>query len=180
MKNNTITLFLENWKEMATNFYIKERNSYIEAYNENEKAESDFCDKYNKGLFPISYKGEVQFKDNDSEMAKEYRTIYRNYKDKTEYTPKLITRLNPFDIDDFKEDLKEVLNKEVIKKEIQLIRKIEKVVGTIIDAKDLNLVAGEINGTIKGKKGVAKVNTILAGGYNIQCLHYRTLVKKVK
>lgn len=36
---------------------------------------------------------------------------------------------------------------------------------------------GEFNGIVKGEHGTASIRTILAGGYNIQCLHYRVLVK---
>ncbi len=32
--------------------------------------------------------------------------------------------------------------------------------------------------TIRGDKGTVNINTILAGGYNVQCLHYRTLVTR--
>ena len=34
------------------------------------------------------------------------------------------------------------------------------------------------DGTIKGEKGSVNIDTILAGGYNIQKLHYRTLIYK--
>ena len=34
------------------------------------------------------------------------------------------------------------------------------------------------DGTIKGEKGTVNINTIVAGGYNIQKLHYRTLIHK--
>lgn len=39
---------------------------------------------------------------------------------------------------------------------------------------------GELNGTITGNDGTAKVLTFSAGGYNIQCFHYRTRVTKLK
>ena len=35
---------------------------------------------------------------------------------------------------------------------------------------------GEFNGTVRGERGIANIRTIMAGGYNIQCLHYRVLV----
>ena len=34
------------------------------------------------------------------------------------------------------------------------------------------------DGTIRGEKGNININTIIAGGYNIQKLHYRTLIYK--
>ena len=39
---------------------------------------------------------------------------------------------------------------------------------------------GEINGIAEGEKGRAKVETIGAGGYNIQCYHFRVLVNKIE
>ena len=34
------------------------------------------------------------------------------------------------------------------------------------------------DGTIRGEKGTVNINTIIAGGYNVQKLHYRTLIYK--
>ena len=39
---------------------------------------------------------------------------------------------------------------------------------------------GRINGIISGPKGRLSIKSIFAGGYNIQCLHVRVLVHKLK
>jgi hypothetical protein len=41
-------------------------------------------------------------------------------------------------------------------------------------------VSGNLNGIVVGERNTVEVNTIGAGGYNIQRYHYRTLVKVVK
>lgn len=63
----------------------------------------------------------------------------------------------------------------------ELIERVTKVVGEIEDCSNLHFGRDDgINGIVKGKKASAKVNTIEAGGYNIQCYHYRVLVKELK
>lgn len=60
----------------------------------------------------------------------------------------------------------------------QLIERVTAVTGEITDATALRIgEKGDLEGLVKGKRGVAEVFTIGAGGYNIQCFHYRTLVK---
>ena len=64
-------------------------------------------------------------------------------------------------------------------KMLDLINRINHIVGTITDAQYLSISPeGNLNGYIVGEKGKAKVETIGAGGYAIQCFHYRTLVHK--
>lgn len=54
-------------------------------------------------------------------------------------------------------------------------------VGTITDAAALYIgPEGDINGIIVGTEGKAKIQTIGAGGYNIQCFHFRTLIHEIK
>ena len=54
-------------------------------------------------------------------------------------------------------------------------------VGTITDASALYIgPEGDINGYIVGTEGEAKIQTIGAGGYNIQCFHFRTLIHEYK
>jgi hypothetical protein len=64
---------------------------------------------------------------------------------------------------------------------IDLILRVKEVVGEITDARSLEVnEKGNLDGFVVGTKGKARVETIGAGGYNIVCFHYRTLVKPVR
>mgnify|MGYP001591425975 CR=1 FL=1 len=79
---------------------------------------------------------------------------------------------------EYKKHLNKMLDKEVNKKRQNLIIRIEKKAGNILDANGLYIADnGEINGFIIGDIKTVEVKTIYAGGYNIQCLHYRVLIK---
>ena len=72
------------------------------------------------------------------------------------------------------------LNKEADAKYDDIIERTNKIVGQITDASYLAIGAkGDLNGIIIGTKGTASVNTIGAGGYNIQCYHFRTLIRSI-
>lgn len=51
---------------------------------------------------------------------------------------------------------------------------------TVVNCVYLGESGVNLNGTITGENGVARVKTIVAGGFNIQRLHVRTLVQAVK
>ena len=53
-------------------------------------------------------------------------------------------------------------------------------VGTVTDWKGIRFDGKALNGLVVGTEGTANLETIVAGGYNIQKLHYRVLVKKWK
>lgn len=70
---------------------------------------------------------------------------------------------------------------DMVMKYNTLIKRITKDVGEIIDASGLRIGNnGEINGYIYGTKGAVEIETISAGGWNIQCFHFRVLIKKLK
>lgn len=76
--------------------------------------------------------------------------------------------------------LKKEIEQEKNNKRALFINRVKEITGTIKDATGLSIGGnGEINGIVIGEKGKAKVNTISAGGYNIQCWHFRVLVKEV-
>jgi hypothetical protein len=81
----------------------------------------------------------------------------------------------------FEEHLQKVLNRDVETKRKTLISRIEKKAGKIIDVDGLHIAEnGEINGVIVGSLSTVEVQTITAGGWNVQMLHYRVLVKVIK
>ena len=87
-----------------------------------------------------------------------------------------------YEMVDFNEkQLDKIIVDEKKRKYEDLCNRISAVVGEITDVRGLSIgyKSGELNGVVIGTKGKAKVETIGAGGYNIQCFHYRVLVKKL-
>lgn len=77
--------------------------------------------------------------------------------------------------------LERAMEEEKRAKLLDLIGRIMSTVGTITDADALRIgPEGDINGYIEGTEGKAKIQTIGAGGYNIQCFHFRTLIHEYK
>lgn len=75
--------------------------------------------------------------------------------------------------------LRAELDKEAVRKYDDIINRVTAITGTITDASQLTVGAkGELNGYVYGERGCVRVHTIGAGGYNIQCFHYRTIVTK--
>lgn len=64
---------------------------------------------------------------------------------------------------------------------LDLLNRVKEVTGEVTDWSSIYLENGNtfpvLNGIVIGKEGQAEVESILAGGYNIQRLHIRTLVK---
>ena len=67
---------------------------------------------------------------------------------------------------------------------LDLLKRVTKITGPVTDWSGLHTTRGNmgtvLNGIVIGEDGRAEVETILAGGYNIQRLHCRTLVKPIR
>jgi len=60
-----------------------------------------------------------------------------------------------------------------------LADRVRQAVGDILEWRDLRRSGHALNGTVIGTKGACRIETVAAGGYNIQCLHLRALVHRI-
>lgn len=77
------------------------------------------------------------------------------------------------------EKLDDVLDKEVEARYKDFMTRIQKVGGTFKKVIRLEFNFGYLNGIVECENGRVKISSIDAGGYNIQCYHYRVLIKKI-
>lgn len=160
-----IRQYLEFWKQKEIEFYEKLFNYYLQKKDEaaeNEHKAYEF-DTYSKE--------------------------HRDYMNKVRHFWNKVAPVQSF-IEGGYNGIPETLNHERVKKSVEwdanakydhLIEQVEEITGEITDAGQLEIGdKGEINGYIIGKDGNASVQTIGAGGYNIQRFHFRTLVHEYK
>lgn len=175
--------FLNRYKKEVIRYVERNIDSVTEYYRLN----SEYCEFHNN-------RGRII---RSGEMTEdEFRQELRLKRIKEE---ELRDSINPllFEVYDRRQDnkvnyekLNEILDKDIEAKYWNMVEKVTKITGEIIDASDLSIGGdGNINGIIIGKEGNAKLETILAGGYNQniivnvkhgQILHFRLLVNKVK
>lgn len=62
---------------------------------------------------------------------------------------------------------------------MDLHNRVKAVTGEVTDWSGVHYSGKALNGVIVGVDGTVSVETIIAGGYNIQRMHYRVLVKKI-
>lgn len=185
--------FLDAWKVRVRKYYMIGLEAYFSdkaevraAYNkanklpygseERKAAEAEY-EELNK-QFRIACHGEYK------------REPYIDRHGKTRYTEVKVADgdyeyLAPYNgfrtIEESLAKLNKDLDQEATRKYDFIIERTNKIVGQITDASNLKIGAkDDLNGFITGTKGTAKVQTIGAGGYNIQCFHFRTLINPVK
>lgn len=174
-KVEVIWKFLMNWKELSREWYRKNVKRYFELKRDYEKAKAEFYAKYdNKPAYYLRSEFERNYFFNIDSVTREIANIKGQYKDgfgsEWEYVSYSVNE----------ELLEKYLDREVKAKYKALIVAITDITGVITDASGLRIGGkGDINGVVKGEKGVADVNTFSAGGWNIQCFHYRTKITDI-
>ena len=169
--------FLNAWKERNIRFYERSFKSFLVAKKEYAQREHEYCEWWNRNRLNDPNREEIE--DEWKEFKKEFKETWGfivAYTDRKQ-NPETRKYELVFDIEGLKKDLDEEANR----KYDFIIERTNRIVGQITDASNLKVGAkDDLNGYIIGTKGTAKVQTIGAGGYNIQCFHFRTLINEMK
>lgn len=160
-KIQPIVEFLNEWKERAYKFYDEQCREF--AILRKRQYEETVAYQY----------GHTREEKREIEM--------KHRQERSAYSNKVQELTNHKKQCAYSVELNKMLDREVKARYEDFVKRISKVVGEIEDTSHLFMGNnGAINGFVKGTQGSANVESILAGGYNIQCLHYRVLVKEIK
>lgn len=200
MVPEVLSIFLENWKQKCTKFYIKLATDFLalsnkpaESYEVTKEVLESLTDKA-----WVNHRREIVKMYTDEEIADilagkitksdlyylhhtiKQQTVQRFISAHFASDMVMVAKITEQRVID-KDKLNKLLDEDVKLKRDMFLARIKEVIGDIKDLKGLRISPrGEINGIAKGVRCNAKVETITAGGYNIQCFHFRLLVNTVK
>ncbi len=164
--------FLNGWKARCMDFYKGAFPDYLRDREAWFQTQREYGDWWNGG-------GCRESLENRKERKQAYHNAESAFKQKWNFIVPYTTLEGASLILDEKKLARE-LDDEANRKYDFIIQRVTKITGEITDASGLSVGdKGDLNGWIQGASGTAKVETIGAGGYNIQCFHFRTLIKKV-
>lgn len=163
-----IIKFLDMWANKVFNWYDTVFANYQIARVEYDKKRNEYSEWLNNF---------GTWKDpNAEQIMKEWNEYKKAFNKKWMVIFPYINR-KKFD----SEKLKKELEQEKKAKYDDIVNRANKICGTITDATGLYVgEKGELNGLVIGDRGRAYIETIGAGGYNIQCFHFRTLIHERK
>jgi hypothetical protein len=159
--------FLKNWKRQAIEWYKKDYIRLKERIKERKEKQKQLEEWRQENKIGYYYNNPL-LKAKEKELGLDIPLL------QDALTARLIIE------DNWQEYLEKEIEKDKNLKRQLFINRVKEITGTIIDATNLKIGNnGEINGIVTGEKGKAKVETITAGGWNIQCYHFRVLVHKI-
>ena len=172
--------FLLQWKAKAAD-YIRDNTRFIRLYYDTDK---EHCEMWNNSRKYIEEMGREEFK----ARLKELENEVQHYK---ACVHPIASQVYSYHKDSINEELLDkILTEEAEAKYLDMIERVTDITGEITDASNLEISPqGDIDGIITGKDGVAKIQTIGAGGYNTgrivnvkrgPIFHFRVLVRRIK
>lgn len=175
-RNITVIIeFLKDWQQRVRTYYTDSFPRYLADRDEYYRIDREYCDWFNSKCWWSEDKEERarQLREKESIRKAAQHKFYAKWKWITPY----VESNDTLNYDKLDKDLQ----READAKYDDIIERTNAITGTITDATNLEIGAkGDLNGYIIGERGTAKVETIGAGGYNIQCYHFRTLIHRMK
>lgn len=152
-------LTLKNWQDK------------LEQLNAENKKLMQIPEQLKKLQQQIAEEIEEELKNFIDRMKKDRKELeYREYRKRYKYS----VELKYYYMKD--EEIRKEAVHEAKEWVLDLVHRVEKKVGQITNW-NVHVDIRALNGWVEGTKGNATIETIFAGGYNIQCLHTRVLVK---
>jgi len=190
----TIWNFLCDWETKSLDWYRRNCKKYFELKRDEKKSLNEY---FNSESYQERFQTSLNFykEEKRTEWLKNRikynleNKFLENYYSYIDSFTKVITNIKwDYETDTYtnytvdEEKLTKNIAEEKLNKYLDLVNRITKEVGEITDAKYLSIgeQKGELNGIVEGVKGRCRVETISAGGYNIQRFHYRVLIHRVK
>lgn len=171
LKIPAIEAFLETWKQKAAIYYKAALASLLDYLADRKTKTKALIDDCKANGLPASG---ATFTAKEKSLGLDYSSSQRHIKASF---PALAVELRAYG-KGWEERLETLLEREKNAKRQGLIVRVREIVGEVTDAAGLYVADdGEINGVVVGTQGKARVTTISAGGYNVQCFHFRVLVK---
>ncbi|NBK99966.1 MAG: hypothetical protein EOM50_18535 [Erysipelotrichia bacterium] len=189
-RTNSLLEFLEKWKKRVYALYEEVIKAYfdekevvralykkVNGYYSTDTSEEYVAYKTANNNLRNKIHGYYETKDITNRWGKPDKTEVKVREGEWEFALQYINRGS---YDKAVKILNKDLEEEAKRKYDFIIERVNAICGQITDASNLKVGAkSDLNGIIIGTKGNAHVKTIDAGGYNIQCFHYRTLINKV-
>ena len=170
-RNVTVIIeFLARWQARVKRHYQEALPKYLEARKAYYAEDREYTEWFN-------YKSHNATNEERKARRDAHRAVGKQFREAWGWMEQYVEYRDVLNMERLEKDLKA----EADRKYDFIIERTNAIVGKITDAAGLQIGAkDDLNGYIIGERGTAKVTTIGAGGYNIQCYHFRTLIHEAK